>query len=662
MRRILTLFGIFAMLLAVPLACGPQGGEEPATEPEETEVTEVMTPTEAAEAPDEDMPEGAVDVMAFEPAAPGGTLVIAQGQEPDTLYLWGGSMLAGTHIQHSLYDGPYEGLNYDYQPVILESLPKIDDGSGDAVLSMVTVADGEKYIDPETQEVVTATAEALPGELEQISVTWTLKPGLTWQDGTPVTAEDSVFSRMLACHPDSPSTKFTCDRTLSYEATADNQVTWTGLPGFTDQTYYINFYTPLPRHQPGSDGTLMADMEPAAILTDEAFTRSPWSYGPFKIDEWESGDHITLSRNENYWRASEGLPFLDTVIHRFIEDSNALLAAVKTDDAQVGTQDGLDISQAETLDAAEAAGELTPWYVTGTVWEHIDFNVNPTDERVPVGACKAVRQAMATGTDRASMVEVIQMGKTEVQNTFVPSAHWAYPASGLTTYEYDVEAAKQMLADAGFADGDGDGTLEATADVTCDISTDVEGGTKSQLIPAGTPLAFTLNTTAGNVMREETTLLFQQNMKDIGIDVTLEYLAADVFFADGPDGPLFGRRFDLGEFAWLTGVQPPVGLYYCTEIPAEENSWAGQNQTGWCNPEYDRIGKQAENTLSRDESLPMYSEAQAIFSDELPVIPLFARVKVMATNPNLVNFMPNATVNSETWNIETWGYAESATQ
>ena len=106
-------------------------------------------------------------------------------------------------------------------------------------------------------------------------------------------------------------------------------------------------------------------------------------------------------------------------------------------------------------------------------------------------------------------------------------------------------------------------------------------------------------------------------------------------------------------------MQPPTSLYWCSEIPSEENSWAGQNETGWCNPDYDQVAKQADNTLKRAEALPMYHEAQKMFTDNLPVLPLFARVKVMATAPDLVNFNPNPTVNSETWNIESWGYAEA---
>jgi peptide/nickel transport system substrate-binding protein len=324
----------------------------------------------------------------------------------------------------------------------------------------------------------------------------------------------------------------------------------------------------------------------------------------------------------------------------------------------VATQDGLDINQADALDQAESDGKVTPYYVTGTVWEHIDFDLNPVDEEhMPIGACKEVRQAIAWGTDRAQMVSEIQKGKTRVQNTFVPEEHWAYPSSDkLITYDYDVEKAQQTLEDLGFTDADGDGFREAAQDITCTVTVNVDGETKDQVIPAGTPLKFSLNTTSGNAMREATTLLFQQNMKNIGVDVTLDYMPANVFFADGPDGPLFGRRFDLGEFAWLTGVQPPVGLYYCTEVPSEENSWAGQNETGWCDPAYDKAGKTASTTLERDQSLPFYADAQQMFMENLPVLPLFARVKVMATTPNVVNFEPNPTVNSETWNIETWGF------
>jgi peptide/nickel transport system substrate-binding protein len=648
MRRFSILLGLLALVL-LPAACAQATTAPTEVAPAATEVQPTTVPTTTTTG-------AAVDVMGFKPATPGGTLVIGQGQEPDQLYIYGGSMLAASHVQNSLYDGPIEGLSYDYQPVILEKLPKLEEEGSGATLETVTVKAGEKYVDPETQEVVTATQEV--ADLPQLTVRWTLKPGVTWEDGTPVTADDSVFSQKLACDKDTPASKFTCDRTVSYTKVDDQTVEWKALPGFTDQTYFANYYTPLPRQQTNKDGKRFDQLTAAEVLKDETFTRKPFSYGPFKIEEWQSGDHITLAKNPYYWRKDEGLPFLDKVIHKFIPDSNALLAALTSGDVDIATQDGLDINQFEPLEAAKEAGQITPYYVIGTTWEHIDFDLNPVDQRVPLGACAEIRHAMITGTDRQTMVDQIQKGKSAVQDTYIPKEHWAFPPEGsITTYPYDPAKAKTTLDDMGFTAGT-DGYRTASKDITCTITTNIKGDTKEQKIPKGTKLELTLQTTSGNTMREQTTLLFQQNMKDIGVKVNLDYVASNVFFEDGPKGPLFGRRFDLGEFAWLTGVQPPVALYYCTEIPGEDNNWAGQNETGWCNPDYDKAGKKASTTLKRADSLPLYYDAQKLFTDGVPVMPLFARVKVMATAPNVVNFAPNATVNSETWNIETWGFSE----
>ena len=671
MRRTLSILSMLCLVAFMAVGCSAAEEAADVADDAKDAVEEVVD--DAADAVDdaadkaEDVVEDVVetvedvvsgtDVMAFEAAEPGGTLVIGQQQEPDTLYTYGGSMLAGTHILNSIYDGPIEGLNYDYQAVTIKDLPKLENGG--AEMAMVSVEAGDQYVDAETQEVVTATETVT--ELPQLTVTFELVDGLTWQDGTPVTAGDSVFSRELSCHPDTPSSKYTCDRTTSYEAAGDSTVVWTGLPGFTDQTYFTNFYTPLPQHQPGADGTLMSDMEPTAILEDENLTRKPYSFGPFMVEEWVTGESITLVKNENYWRAGEGLPFLDKVVHQFIPDTNALLAALRSGEIDVGTQGGLNLDQYDELVTAEEDGEMNVYYVVGTVWEHIDFDLNPVDDRAAFGACKEVRQAVAYGTDRQSMVDQIMKGQTKVQNTYVPDSHWAYPAdgAGLSIYDYNPDMAGELLDGLGFVDADGDGIREAQEDITCTITTDVDGSTKDQVIPAGTPLELTLNTTSGNEMRQQSTLLFQSNMNEIGVGINLEYLEAGTYFSDGPDGPLFGRRFDLGQFAWLTGVQPPVGLYWCTEVPSEENAWAGQNETGWCNPDYDKISKQADNTLERAEALPLYQQAQEMFTENLPVMPLFARVKVMGTSPDVVNFAPNPTVNSETWNIETWGFASN---
>ena len=652
MSRQVNRSGIVVLMVCAAIALGacarpteeapvvPPGAEAPAVEPAAQDAPQPAEPRDK--------------VFAFEPVPEGGrtTLIIGQRQQPDSLYIYGGTSLAGAHVLHAIYDGPIESLGYEYQAVILERLPVLGAEDADAALELVTVEAGRPVVDAASHRVVTAT-ETL-ADLPQLTVRFRIRDAITWQDGTPVTAADSVFSRELACDPDTPTLKDLCLRTEHYIALDDKTVEWRGIPGYTDQTYYTNFYTPLARHQPGTDGRRMDEMTALEVAGDESFTRRPYAYGPFRVTEWVAGDRIVLARNEHYWRAEEGLPFLREVIHRFMDDGDTLLQALADSDVDVATQDGLDITQFDALEEARVAGQITPHYVPGTVWEHIDFSLQPADGRVAPGACKAVRKAVALATNRQAMVDDVQRGRTQVQDGLVPAGHWAHAAGELTTYAYDPQAARQLLDEVGFTDADGDGVREAQREIRCPVTL-ADGSTRDAVIPAGTPLSLELSTTAGSEMRRRTAEAFSDDMARMGVEVTIEYLAPEAFFEKSENAPLSGRRYDLAQFAWITGVQPPVALYFCDNIPGAANAWAGQNNTGWCQPEFDRLARQAEATLDRDEARALYARALAVFADEVPVLPL-ARVKVMATRPDLMNFAPDASVYSETWNIETWGF------
>lgn len=573
------------------------------------------------------------------PAGPK-TLVVCMAQEPDTLYLHGSRMLAARHVQHGIYDGPIDSRSYDYQPVILEKLPSIEDG--DAIVRDVTVRPGEMHVN-EAGALVEAEEQV---ETQQLVVTFRMKDGIRWEDGEPVSAHDSVYSFNLAADPDTPVSKYTVNRTASYEALDDLTARWTGIPGFMDATYFTRFWTPLPEHA-------MGDLS-AAEIRESAFARDPLSYGAFTLEEWVAGDHITLKKNPNYFRADEGLPKVDTVIFRFVPDSNDLLARLVAGECDIGTQDGVDVRQSPFLLQAEAHGILKPHFitgsVTGTVWEHVDFNLWPADERVPFGACLDVRQAVAYGTDRQAMVDEVLYGKSRVQHSYIPEEHPMYSAE-IPTYEFDSERAKQILEEAGWRDGDGDGIREAHG-VTCERVNFETKEFETVKIPDGAPLRMTLNTTSGNEMREQVTELFRRDMQNIGVGIELQYLPDYEYFASGPEGPLFGRHFDLGEFAWLTGVEPPGYLYLCDQVPTPENNWSGNNDTGWCDPEYDRATNNAFGTLVKEEQKQFWAEAQRIFAENLPVLPLFAHIKVAATRPEVTGFVVDPTENSEMVHIE----------
>jgi peptide/nickel transport system substrate-binding protein len=150
-------------------------------------------------------------------------------------------------------------------------------------------------------------------------------------------------------------------------------------------------------------------------------------------------------------------------------------------------------------------------------------------------------------------------------------------------------------------------------------------------------------------------------MAECGIQVNLEYWVSGEYFADGPEGPVFGRRFDLAQFAWLSEVQPPCDNYITSQITGSPEDgycgWGCANDPGFSHEEYDAACNAA---LSALPGQPAYEEnhllAQEIFAEELPVVPLYLRLKLAGTRPDMCNFIMDPTANSEMWNIEEFGY------
>jgi peptide/nickel transport system substrate-binding protein len=211
-----------------------------------------------------------------------------------------------------------------------------------------------------------------------------------------------------------------------------------------DSTYYVNFWGPLPEH-------VLGGFTAAELLEAEESSRLPVGDGPFMITEWVAGDRMTLVRNPHYYRASEGLPYLDSVTYKFIPDTNQLIAQLISGACDIGTQDGMAADQAPFLIEAENNGLLTPYFQTGTVYEHIDFNIVPVEEYSSRPEWRdwfsdvRVRQAMTMCTDRQGMVDNIMYGRSEVIQTYIPSVHPLYPTEGLTEWPYDAEAANALL-------------------------------------------------------------------------------------------------------------------------------------------------------------------------------------------------------------------------
>lgn len=583
------------------------------------------------------------------------TLTVCQVGEPESLYLYGGSY-AARNILQAIYDGPIDYHSFDFQPVILEKLPTVADG--DVYFQTVTVQAGDRVVDVRGEPVAleqgtqvfpdhacrdAAKPECVvtfdgntPIEMERMVVSWTLKDGVTWSDGEPVTADDSVYSYELACHPDTPSSKYICDRTFAYAAAGKRTVVWTGLPGYVDDLYALNFFSPLPRHL--WEKQLRAT--PADLLNRVESTRQPIGWGPFRITEWVQGDHIALERNPFYFRASEGLPRVDRLVFRFAPNAEGVVAMLMAGECDLALPgDGAE-PLLPFLKEAEGKGLLRLITSVSNQGEHLEFGINPvaTYRRPDFFEDVRVRQAFAHCIDRQAMVDEITLGLGRVADSYIPPEHPLYAGDRLTRWTYDPQMGRALLAEAGWADGDGNGVLEAY---------NVTG------IRAGTPFSVTLLTVQGDPQQETIARMIRANLADCGIQVAVDSRPVRDFFADGPLGPVYGRQFDLTFFTWEIELTPPCYLYTTEEIPDLANYWGGANASGFSNAEYDAVCRAARAALPGTfEYRNYHAEAQRIFTEQLPALPLFWRVRIAVARPEVVGFIPGSFGEGELWNIE----------
>jgi peptide/nickel transport system substrate-binding protein len=568
--------------------------------------------------------------------------------EPDTLYLYGGSRLPATrHVQAALYDGPIDYLNYTYQPVILQKVPTI--ANGGAVTRTVHVQEGDRVVDA-TGEVVeldegvqirptgcyddecVVEFEGEPLRMERLEVTFVLKKGLTWADGEPLTAADSVFAFQVASDPDTPGNRYLTDRTTDYRYLDGQRVKWYGVPGFAPLDYPLSFFAPLPQHQ-------LERRSPAELLEAEETRRYPLGWGPFVVREWVPGDRITLTRNPYYFRADEGLPYLEQVVFRFTSGAPEVVAGLLAGECDIGTQDADFESLMPMVVEAEQRGLLEVISAPGNEWEHVEFGIDPVSSYRQADFFEdvRVRHAIVQCIDRRAIVDEVAYGRSVVPDSYLPPVHPLYAGGQLAPWDYDPTAGQALLEEVGWMDEDEDGVREAR---------NIPG------VRSGTPFEITLLTSSDSSVSQQVAHIVKAHLADCGIRVNLEAVPSQEFLADGPKGPLFGRQFDLAETAWWFGLIPPCEHYLSREIP-DRNRWGGSNPSGYSNPEYDAACQAALQALPGSPGYERdHKEAQVIFSEELPAIPLFVRPQIALAREGVLNFTLDSTAESDLWNIE----------
>jgi len=451
-------------------------------------------------------------------------------------------------------------------------------------------------------------------------VTFTLKAGLAWADGTPVTSDDVLFTWQASRDPASAFLQGDYWRRITAVEVVDPRTFVLVLDRATFdyklQTYLvpINARIEKPRWE----------ADPATWRNRTAYEAEPtlpglWN-GPFRIAAVQPGASITLERNPHW--PGPGSHFRRIVI-RAVENTTALEAQLLAGQLDMVGTLGLPPDQAAALQ--RRVGDRFRFQpVPSLNFERLDLNHDH-----PALADKRVRQALLLAIDRETIVARIYDGKHEVAHTRLHPREVMY-ADDLPRWPFDPARAAALLEEAGYRLG-ADG-VRANA--------------------AGERLTFDLLTTAGNRPREATQVVLQSMLKQIGVELRPRVEPARVLFGQ----TLQQRRFQgLAMIAWSAPPeQVPEAQLHSAQIPRQENSFVGANYGGYRSAEMDAILEALPSELDDEKRRALWRQFETRFVDDLPSLPLFWQSVTYITPPWLEGVEPpgngNATSNwAEHW-------------
>lgn len=418
---------------------------------------------------------------------------------------------------------------------------------------------------------------------DDLTYTFHLNPNARFHDGEPVTSDDVEYTIEVATEYQSQAGPILQnvermdkpdEHTIVFHLKEPSAVFLLGLAH--------QFMGILPKHlYEGSDPR------------ESPLNEEPVGSGPYKFEEWVKGDHVTLVRNDDYFK--EGLPYFDRVILRIIPDAGARTIAFQNGDIDLITGQFVAREQAGDLESVEGV-------------QIDDSHGPPGQELMFFNTLKAplddvdVRHAIAMGIDQQSIVDRAFFGVgAKVSTSHIEADLGVYHDPNVSLPAYDVDGANALLDDAGYPAG-ADGTR------------------------------FTLNIAynPGNDSDRRSAELVRDMLADIGVKVeaTPYDLAAlaDVVWAEDAD-------FDLFTGSVTSNNDPELGKsrHYITSTIGRSFG----NGSKYSNPEVDALFDEGASTTDVDARAEAYWAAQEILADDLPTFPLVDYNNVDFTRPEI---------------------------
>jgi peptide/nickel transport system substrate-binding protein len=575
-------------------------------------------------------------------------LSICLGEEPRSLFIYGDLSTSARIIRQALYDWTIdEDLNA--VSALLNEIPSQENGQ--VILSEIEVFPGERLVDTQGNLTILANgtkyrpsgcsddscAEVFENQdsiiMDQVRIEYKLISGISWSDGTAIDSADSVFSYQVASLIYGQGGPKKLRFSSGYEAGEDGEIYWMGLPGYQGiQSYGDLFFDPLPEH-------IWLNLDREELLSSFQSTIFPLAWGAYQVKEWVQGDHITLIPNDLNYQAQDGMPFYDALVFRFVNSAEEALAAFHAGECQLVTnQPGLDEFKVELLQGAED-GILQIYLGENKAWEQLSFGINSRDSKRTLLSDPDLRQVIA-GCINREKISTSRLDADQIVDDFYP-----FDQSGINDMDpidlYQPVESGLSLKEMGWIDQDGDPE-------TPRLSDGIDG------VVDGTTLEFIL--LAAEVDEPPTAMNeIRDGLRSCGIGVEIEFLPAGELLAPGPEGPIFGRDFDLAYFAWAAGNYQPCQLFISGEIPglypSYPKGWGGVNAAGYNNEEYDSFCMDVMTSLpDSDNYLNSIAEIRKIFRTELPALPLFFRREIIIADPDLIGLTNDST--ALFWNIE----------
>ena len=525
--------------------------------------------------------------------------------------------------------------------------PYLSGGTKDVEGSSLVIEPLARY--DETGQMLPWLVEEIPtvenGGVSQdlTTITWKIRPGLKWSDGSEFTAEDVAFTAAYCMDPTGG-----CQQLNKFE---DVQ----SVEAVDKLTVKITFSKSKPfpygpfvgAETPVIQKAQFANCMGAAAAGCTAQNFAPHGTGPFVVKDFKPNDVVVFEANPNYRDPAK--PAFQTVLFKGGGDAASAARAV----FETGEFDyawNLQV-QPEILQQMQAAGKGELIVAFGTSVERLHMNMTNPDPALgdkrstreggphPFLTDPRVVKAMSLAIDRQLITEV-GYGPTGRPTCNVLPAPEAYASTGVDwCMTPDVDEANRLLDEAGWMRGP-DGVRQ-------------KDGVRMSV----------LYQTSTNAVRQETQALVKQMWADIGIETELRNISASVFFGGDPASPDTFQKFyaDVEMYTNnFNGTDPEAymaGLGLCNAAPSPDNGWLGTNMTRYCNPEYDALVAELSQTAGLEARAEIAKKLNDMLIEGGAIVPLVHRGGTSAHSKTLMGVKMNEW-DSELWNIADWSRAK----